>query len=1071
MLRRRESQQEARRRLATTRKRMSAVLDRLESLESLESLPPVGSGTSPRRGPLDVRASPRDVVAVRQAVLVPAPPGGASSRAHQTPTQPPAGLTPRGTARFRRVAAVQQQAEERFRQTQRETLFGDSQPIRPPTEPFAIPPPPAVATADSDALLREFEQAWMEAGRGPSPLVGRPLSGTPPQTWRWRTSSRGGIRTPRNAQKREVKRVVQTERAPQQHSRPVNDGVDWDRALAELRSEEQEALEMQFRSTQPLNTGLATMQKSWKHFTTPGWILDNLDEPELYTYTLRKRRVRVKTEPTPEPTPTPPRTPTPEPEPEPEAPPPPPESADDKLARMAAGMELGYEFKTLRQFATFLWGLLHKARILLVAESIEQDGDGNYTIQFPPATPLHSGYHDKMPKSIQHGSAHKRVVTGAVAKQLEAAGLTDCSEDEMGTCADELAPYIPLLEKLRAENIAGGKIALPDPAKVRSYVAGLLVRCNMHTHAIAELGDCLDALRGKVDAGPSGATHLLASRAHAAIAARRPDWQNDHEYTHTYGEHVLPAARATHTALFVRPTDSVLTGQLRRHTRDVRQYRLYADFPKKAPTKYAEWGGHEPQQEEPEVESASKWDLVLERVKDILVDHSDHRLTRNTLIASIPLLLDKYNEYVTIVPRGNAKAGFERMEPVEVRDGSPTYRNWVATAISKLWGDDVESDECGNTIEDVVDEMDHPAEIMTMGQLRELCRDTKITCRELLTAAIGRLWLKSCRKDCVFSGPTAEATGDTVFTIHDPSNPHDMRNEGHVYEYLEVMIRLANAKYSTKAKKVGEQLQKLVKENLKPHKTTQHVLNPKDKPDKDRWETLDPEVVEVQDKMEGGTEFLYRYFALREDQDAGVTTAAEAVRKKEDAGRILNFWNAVDSDGSGMLDVLELKEVLLGLGKELTDEEVDVVMKEIDTDGSGEVEMPEFIGYAILPQAQAQAHPPMRLLACLLLSMPLHLSSSCSASAGASACEEGLSICLSSDHAQLADSIGLLCMCFAQQRRWWELHAVAHNDEEPAKEALSAHSWKTRTAVRKTPLLAPFIYKNEHFTKTGSGQT
>jgi hypothetical protein len=25
--------------------------------------------------------------------------------------------------------------------------------------------------------------------------------------------------------------------------------------------------------------------------------------------------------------------------------------------------------------------------------------------------------------------------------------------------------------------------------------------------------------------------------------------------------------------------------------------------------------------------------------------------------------------------------------------------------------------------------------------------------------------------------------------------------------------------------------------------------------------------------------------------------------------------------------------------------------------------------------------------------------------------------------------------------------------------------------VRKTPLFAPFMYKNEHFTKTGSGQT
>jgi hypothetical protein len=28
-----------------------------------------------------------------------------------------------------------------------------------------------------------------------------------------------------------------------------------------------------------------------------------------------------------------------------------------------------------------------------------------------------------------------------------------------------------------------------------------------------------------------------------------------------------------------------------------------------------------------------------------------------------------------------------------------------------------------------------------------------------------------------------------------------------------------------------------------------------------------------------------------------------------------------------------------------------------------------------------------------------------------------------------------------------------------------------RVLVRKTPLFAPFVYKNDHFTKTGSGQT
>jgi hypothetical protein len=30
---------------------------------------------------------------------------------------------------------------------------------------------------------------------------------------------------------------------------------------------------------------------------------------------------------------------------------------------------------------------------------------------------------------------------------------------------------------------------------------------------------------------------------------------------------------------------------------------------------------------------------------------------------------------------------------------------------------------------------------------------------------------------------------------------------------------------------------------------------------------------------------------------------------------------------------------------------------------------------------------------------------------------------------------------------------------------------KMLAKVRKTPLFAPFIYENDHFTKTGSGQT
>jgi hypothetical protein len=47
----------------------------------------------------------------------------------------------------------------------------------------------------------------------------------------------------------------------------------------------------------------------------------------------------------------------------------------------------------------------------------------------------------------------------------------------------------------------------------------------------------------------------------------------------------------------------------------------------------------------------------------------------------------------------------------------------------------------------------------------------------------------------------------------------------------------------------------------------------------------------------------------------------------------------------------------------------------------------------------------------------------------------------------------------------------ANNDHN-----LRLWDWKTKELlghgqVRKTPLFAPFIYKNEHFAKTGAGQT
>eukprot|EP01046_Picozoa_sp_COSAG06_P104085 COSAG06_NODE_50272_length_320_cov_0.384615_1_plen_83_part_01 len=42
-----------------------------------------------------------------------------------------------------------------------------------------------------------------------------------------------------------------------------------------------------------MNSSVEMMASGWKHFTTPRWVAEPLDKPELYTYTLRRRRVRV----------------------------------------------------------------------------------------------------------------------------------------------------------------------------------------------------------------------------------------------------------------------------------------------------------------------------------------------------------------------------------------------------------------------------------------------------------------------------------------------------------------------------------------------------------------------------------------------------------------------------------------------------------------------------------------------------------------------------------------------------------------------------------------------------------
>merc|ERR1712228_1017404 len=54
-------------------------------------------------------------------------------------------------------------------------------------------------------------------------------------------------------------------------------------------------------------------------------------------------------------------------------------------------------------------------------------------------------------------------------------------------------------------------------------------------------------------------------------------------------------------------------------------------------------------------------------------------------------------------------------------------------------------------------------------------------------------------------------------------------------------------------------------------------------------------------------------------------------------------FDAYDEDRSGYIDVKELKGLLEKLGEELSEEELDQAFRELDSDGSGEIEFFEFV--------------------------------------------------------------------------------------------------------------------------------
>jgi centrin-1 len=77
-----------------------------------------------------------------------------------------------------------------------------------------------------------------------------------------------------------------------------------------------------------------------------------------------------------------------------------------------------------------------------------------------------------------------------------------------------------------------------------------------------------------------------------------------------------------------------------------------------------------------------------------------------------------------------------------------------------------------------------------------------------------------------------------------------------------------------------------------------------------------------------------------------VAPAASAGPKKlteEQVGQITQAFELFDTDGSGTIETQELKIAMRALGFEPKQEEIDKMVRDVDDDGSGSVDFPEFL--------------------------------------------------------------------------------------------------------------------------------
>jgi calmodulin len=73
-----------------------------------------------------------------------------------------------------------------------------------------------------------------------------------------------------------------------------------------------------------------------------------------------------------------------------------------------------------------------------------------------------------------------------------------------------------------------------------------------------------------------------------------------------------------------------------------------------------------------------------------------------------------------------------------------------------------------------------------------------------------------------------------------------------------------------------------------------------------------------------------------------VTLMARKMNNTDKDAEIREAFNVFDKDGSGKISSEELRHIMKSLGEDLTDDEIQQMIREADTDGDGEIDFVEF---------------------------------------------------------------------------------------------------------------------------------